>query len=84
MTDSTDEALAVDCEACQDTGHLRGERCGCGFGMRHMRDCGHPARPCPKCTVTIRRKDLSATSTCLAHFQNEPCPTCAGYISAGL
>ena len=29
-------------------------------------------------------KDLPAVSTCLADFQNEPCPTCAGYISAGL
>lgn len=48
----------IKCEACSDTGHLNGEHCGCGFGMRHITACGRPARPCPECTTTVKTRDL--------------------------
>jgi hypothetical protein len=56
----------IECDACQDTGHLRGEHCGCGFGVRHIVDCGKPARPCPQCMVSRRRKDDEMHATQIA------------------
>jgi hypothetical protein len=42
-----------DCPDCHGSRTLRGERCGCGPGVRHVVDCGHPARPCPTCTRVV-------------------------------
>lgn len=45
----------IQCEACRDSGTFRGERCGCGPGVRHVADCGRPPRPCPECRKVVPR-----------------------------
>ena len=45
------------CESCRGSRTYRGERCGCGQGIRHAVDCGRPARPCPDCRSVPRKGD---------------------------
>lgn len=58
----------------------------CGRGME-WNGFFNDMAVCLKCHNEMVMEGSShrfAANTCLAHFQDEPCGTCAGYISAGL
>lgn len=51
------EVPSVACESCGGSHTLRGERCGCGPGVRHVADCGRPPRTCPDCSFRAKGSD---------------------------